>query len=145
MVHPASRWFTDIHFIIAIAIGPCVWLLLRGLLQNTGSGAIDLQVLLYACLLYPVLEELAFRGFIQSVLLERQWAARRVVAGVSTANLLTSIAFALAHLLNQPPLWALSVFFPSLVFGYFRDRTGSVLPSVVLHCWYNAGFYLLVR
>jgi membrane protease YdiL (CAAX protease family) len=36
------------------------------------------------------------------------------------------------------------VFAPSLVFGYFRERYGSIAPGAVLHVFYNAGYFLLV-
>jgi membrane protease YdiL (CAAX protease family) len=50
----------------------------------------------------------------------------------------------MAHLINQPPLWAASVFFPSLVFGYFKDRHQTVVTPFLLHAWYNAGFLVVM-
>jgi len=35
------------------------------------------------------------------------------------------------------------VFFPSLVFGYFKDRTGRLTAPILLHIFYNAGFLWL--
>jgi hypothetical protein len=31
---------------------------------------------------------------------------------------------------------------PSILFGHLRDRFGSVLPAMMLHAYYNAGFAL---
>ena len=31
---------------------------------------------------------------------------------------------------------------PGLVFGYFRERYNALWPAIVLHVWYNAGFFL---
>lgn len=138
-------WYADWHFWFAMGIGPCVWLLLRWQMPGAGDGVINAELLLYTCLIYPVLEEMAFRGFVQTSLLERLAVARRAWLGLSVANVLTSAMFAVAHMFNQPLLWALVVFFPSLVFGYFRDRSDSVWPAILLHCWYNAGFFLWVR
>ena len=59
------------------------------------------------------------------------------------ANVLTSIAFAAVHLYAHPPLWALAVFFPSLVFGYFRDRSGRLEGPILLHIGYNASYFML--
>lgn len=93
-------------------------------------------------LLYPVLEELAFRGAVQSWLLSRPLGAAR--RGISVANLITSVLFCAAHTIYQPILWATSTFIPSLVFGHFRERYDQVLPSVLLHGWYNLGFLYFV-
>ena len=97
---------------------------------------------LIVSLVYPVLEELAFRGFVQGALRRTSWGVRSV-AGVSGANLATSVAFAALHFLRHPPLWAGLTFFPSLVFGYFRDRSGGVVLPIVLHVFYNLGYFWL--
>jgi len=60
--------------------------------------------------------------------------------GISMANVVTSLLFASLHLISQPPLWAALVFVPSLVFGWARDRYITVVPSIILHVVYNAGF-----
>ncbi len=95
---------------------------------------------LLPALVYPVLEEAAFRGLLQGTLVRFDWG-RRSRAGISGANLLTSIAFTACHVLYHPPAWAAAVFVPSLIYGYFRDRTGSIRHSVALHAWYNAGYF----
>jgi len=89
----------------------------------------------------PLVEELLFRGVLQGEL-RRHAGMVRSRYGFSLANLLVSAVFAGAHLVNQPPGWALATFFPSLLFGFFRDRTGSVLPGLLLHVAFNAGFFL---
>jgi len=119
-----------------------VWGLLR-VFNSGASGSVTLMLLINVALLYPLLEELAFRGLVQGWLLERVFF-RKKWRGVTVANLFTSILFATAHLINQPLLWATGVFFPSLVFGYFRDRHQSVLTPFLLHAWYNAGFLIVM-
>ncbi len=136
------RQLKDVHLLLAVLIGPVVWSLLWFVTPGA-SGAITLMLVVNMVLLYPLLEELAFRGFLQGWLLENETFRRRV-SGLTLANLLTSIVFAAAHLINQPPLWAAGVFFPSLVFGYFRDRHQSIVASFLLHAWYNAGFLLVM-
>lgn len=89
----------------------------------------------------PVIEELLFRGALQGLLLRSDLGAR-AVAGTSLANIITSLAFVIFHLVHQPVFWAIAVFFPSLLFGYFRDRSGSILPPLILHIAYNAAFFL---
>ena len=132
----------DSHFLLAVLLGPLVWTVLWLFARGAG-GSLTLLLLINGVLLYPLLEELAFRGFLQGWLLERE-RMRRQFVGITLANVTTSILFAMAHLINQPPLWAAGVFFPSLVFGYFRDRHQSIVPSFLLHAWYNAGFFLVI-
>lgn len=91
-------------------------------------------------LLQPLLEELVFRGVLQGELL--QWTRGRRSGPFTRANWWTSAAFAAAHLLVQPPAWALATLVPSLVFGHLRDRLRSAWPAVLLHGFYNLGFAL---
>ena len=89
-----------------------------------------------AVLVLPVLEEIVFRGFLQGWIAR---ATRRAWRGISLANLLTSVCFAAAHLLTQAMLWAALVFFPSMIFGYFRERHEGLGTPILLHAFYNAG------
>ncbi len=138
-----KKVFFDSRFLSALLLGPVVWLVLDVGFEVV-VAPVTLQMLLMVCLVYPVLEELAFRGFVQSWLIEKPAFARYPLAGLSVANLVTSVLFSAAHFFNQAPLWAASVFFPSLVFGFFRDRFNRVWPSIVLHCWYNTGFFVVL-
>ena len=135
---------TDPHFIAALAAGVIVWALLAAIDGIAGVGALpkrDLVRYLLVVLAYPFVEELCFRGWMQPVLAERMQHRRAGV--VSVANLLTSAAFALLHLINHPPLAAIATFVPSLVFGHFQERYRRILPCVVLHAFYNAGYFAL--
>lgn len=96
--------------------------------------------LLFLGLVYPLIEELLFRGLLQGGLRERE-GLRRCRLGVSGANLITSGVFTGLHFLAHPPLAAAAVFVPSLVFGYFRDRHGSLCTPIVLHMYYNIGYF----
>ncbi len=93
-------------------------------------------------LLYPVLEEVVFRGFIQGWLSDRL-AINPNWFGVSLANLITSMLFVAIHFWQHPPLWALAVFVPSLLFGFFKDRYHHLMPAILLHCFYNLGYFWL--
>lgn len=90
-------------------------------------------------LLYPVLEELVFRGLLQGWLAKRM--KHRAWHGLSGANIITSVIFSALHFLHHPPLYAASVFVPSLVFGYFRERQHGLAAPIFLHAWYNAGYF----
>lgn len=101
-----------------------------------------LWLLFQLILVYPVLEEIVFRGLLQ----ERLWASRYgrgLAYGISLPNLITSVIFTTVHFFFHPPLWALAVFIPSLVFGFFRDRYQNLFPAIYLHCLFNAGYFLL--
>jgi len=97
---------------------------------------------LMPALVYPVLEELAFRGWLQSTLHQSPWA-RLHWRDITIANVLTSIAFASSHLVWHSSFWATMVFVPGLIFGYFRDRYQKILPCIALHIFYNCGFLWL--
>ncbi|HSN17751.1 MAG TPA: JDVT-CTERM system glutamic-type intramembrane protease [Gammaproteobacteria bacterium] len=89
----------------------------------------------------PLVEELSFRGLLQGLMREWAWG-RRDWAGISIANLGTTLPFALLHLVYHPPLWAAAVVAPSLVFGWLRDRHDSVWPALIAHVVFNTGFFL---
>jgi len=103
------------------------------------EGARQLILLI---ILYPVIEELAFRGFIQGQLIN-MLGKRPLAYGISLPNIITSCLFSLVHLINHHLILSILVFFPSLVFGYFRDKYESTKPGIGLHIFYNAGYYLL--
>jgi membrane protease YdiL (CAAX protease family) len=88
---------------------------------------------------YPVLEEIVFRGWLQQSLRKR---IAYVIAGITAANILTSIVFTLFHFINHRPVWAAAVIIPSIIFGYFRDKYESVMPSIVLHIIYNMAYFI---
>lgn len=132
-------WFSSRLFYGFLVVGlPAsvvtqMWLPVNPSLLNSGA-------IFSALLLFPILEELTFRGFLQGMVKQKvhyQWR------GLSLANLLVSSLFMVAHIVWLDH-WLLSlVLLPSLVFGYCRDRYQSTLPGMVLHGCYN-GFYLVV-
>ena len=134
----------DPLFLLAMAAGPACWLILCFILQPTVQWGWPLLLpwqFLLPVLVYPVAEELVFRGLIQELLHEYLGSGR--LGPVSVANLLTSCLFTGLHFVQHPPLWAALVFFPSLVFGFFKDRTGALAAPIILHAFYNAGFIWL--
>ncbi len=134
-------FYRDRQFMLALLAGVVVWLVFPGLLPVVPLKE-NVLLFLSLVLLQPVLEELLFRGVVQGQFLLRTWGGEKRW-GMTRANLLTSVLFVLAHAFYHPPLWAVAVFVPSLVFGYFRDRYGNITPSLVLHVYYNMGFFLL--
>lgn len=101
----------------------------------------DWRSFVWLILLYPVGEEVIFRGFTQEYLYKKTQEKYLIPHIVSFANIITSILFVLIHLVHHAPVWAVLVFFPSLVFGYFKERFSSVLPSILLHSVYNFAYF----
>lgn len=127
-----------------MSLGPVTWLLMGGLLKQPLSLAagVSLVTLVTLIVLYPVLEEIVFRGAVQGWLLERL-PGHFVQPWLTKANVLTSVLFTGFHFINHSPVSAVLVFLPSLVFGWARDRYTALTGSIALHIFYNAGFFLL--
>jgi len=102
----------------------------------------DWSFLVWVGIVSPVLEELVFRGALQGALLQTAWG-KKAYGGISVANGLTSVVFVVVHLFNQSLVWAVLVFLPSLIFGAVRERYQSTRYSILLHSYYNLGFFLL--
>lgn len=143
-LRPCPGLARDPHFLVAVGAGAVFWAVLAAL-----GGAHPLPPArllswsyLYLAVVAPALEELAFRGALMGWLLEYGWGRRRLL-GLTLANGTASVLFTAIHFAYHPPLWAAAVLVPSLLFGHLRDRSGSVLPAVCLHVFYNAGYFAL--
>jgi membrane protease YdiL (CAAX protease family) len=83
-------------------------------------------------------EELFFRGYLWTRF-EQRWPSRWRFLGadVGPAWLLSAVAFGLGHVLVDFDPQRLAVFFPALVFGWMRARTGSIAAGVLFHALCN--------
>ena len=107
--------------------------------QSTDLGKI-LQILLFAAVIAPVLEELCFRGVMQTSLLALGGTDRRWFALATTATIFGLIHdSALTSWHGIPALIGLG-----LVFGYVYERTGSLLCCFLVHAGFNAWNLTLV-
>jgi membrane protease YdiL (CAAX protease family) len=112
------------------------WLGLQGFSLHLPAG---LAVLALSQILVVALpEELFFRGYLMSRLEER-WPSRRRLWGASVGwpLLISSLLFGLGHFLVDFQPARLAVFFPALVFGWMRQRTGSLAPAALFHALCN--------
>jgi len=135
---PARRCYPDYRFVLALLAGILVvWLGHGWLPPFSSSHDFDWKLVLSLIVWQPLFEEMLFRGLIQGQLAKRDWG-RRCWLQISAANAVTSLLFVGIHMIRNPPIFSLTLFIPSLVFGYFRDRCNSVYPSILLHCAYNA-------
>lgn len=133
--------FVDRQFQLAWLAGPITWLALWPWLATHFNPLWPLQnplPLILAVLVYPPLEEILFRGWLQQSLQQRLRHSRNWP--VSPANLITSLFFAAAHLWRHNLLLAAAVLLPSLIFGYFYERHQGLRSPILLHGWYNLGF-----
>ncbi len=91
-------------------------------------------------------EEAFYRGYVQSRLDEVFPARLRILgAEIGPSLLITSVVFALGHLATVHRPARLAVFFPSLLFGFLRARTGGVGAGIVFHAMCNVYSDLLGR
>ena len=89
----------------------------------------------FGVLIAPPVEEMSFRGFLYPVV-ERSW-------GKSAAVLVTSAIFSALHGWQYGWHWQilLLLLYVGIVFGVLRARTGSLVPSTLVHCAYNATLF----
>jgi len=105
-----------------------------------------LTFVLWQLAMIALSEELFFRGFVQTSLNAR-WTTRWRVLGaeVGWAWPMTALLFAAGHLATAPHPARLLVFFPGLLMGWLRERTGGLLAPIVFHGLANLAMELLVR
>ena len=117
------RWPPDAHLGLAVLAAVPVWLVLAWTLGPSMFQPRHWAGWLAFVLLWPLIEELLFRGLLQGQLLRlsQQGGQPRRIGPISWANGLTTLAFVALHLAAQPLAWALAVALPSLVFGHLRE------------------------
>ena len=83
-------------------------------------------------------EELFYRGWMQTAWARSAPGRGATVLGarLGAGFLATQALFALGHLVVLQP-WRLGTFFPALLFGWLRARTGNVVAPVVVHALSN--------
>ena len=101
--------------------------------------------LLVQLLLIALPEEFFYRGYLQGRL--NEVFTRKYRLGpfhTSAPIIITSLMFALGHFFIGFDPRRLSVFLPSLAFGWLRDRTGGIGASIVYHAACNLMVELVV-
>lgn len=85
----------------------------------------------------PLMEEIIFRGFL--------YAALADVYGSDIAVPLTAVLFAVPHfaMRGNAFLAVLIIFLVGYIFTIVRQRSGSVIPSIIMHTAYNATIFLI--
>jgi len=97
-----------------------------------------LNITFYQLLLVSLPEEFYFRGYFQSTI-DKVFLGRKRFLGVDIGMgwIVTAAVFAVAHTIVVYQWWHFSIFFPALLFGYLRARTGSVTAPILFHAASN--------
>lgn len=154
---PRAALHSLVEPVIAVGvIAACAWLLRNRPASSLAAAVVGLALAMdvaparaltalvfFAVFLGPI-EELLFRGYMQSRLNEawgRPW--RLGAASCGAGLLITAGLFSVFHVLNLPalfagrfePLWvtAIPTFAWGLAFGFLRERTGSLVPPALAH------------
>lgn len=103
-----------------------------------------LKVILYHLFFVAVPEEMFYRGYMQTRL-DELWGKRWSVFGVLLGPgwLVTCFVFAIGHSVVQVQWWHIFIVFPSLIFGWLRERTGSIVAGALFHAICNIGVAFL--
>jgi membrane protease YdiL (CAAX protease family) len=103
--------------------------------------AVALQLLVVA-----LPEEVFYRGWLQTAWARLEPGRGVMVLGARLGHgfLATQALFAAGHLVTGQP-WRLATFFPGLLFGWLRARTGSVVAPIVAHALSNLLILTLER
>lgn len=93
--------------------------------ETVQTLSVDPVMVVLLVALAPLAEEVAFRGYTQSVFKRK--------LGTNGAIIVTSLLFSLFHPISMFP----QVFVTSLFLGTIKEVHGSLIPCVVVHCLNN--------
>jgi len=107
---------------------------LKQLLSDPASAAL---VAAFAITLGPLCEELAFRGFMQPLLVRSLGPVLGIVV--------TALPFGLLHLQQNAFSWrhGLLITLAGVAFGWIRHLSGSTKAATIMHAAYNSTFFIL--
>jgi membrane protease YdiL (CAAX protease family) len=121
-------------------------------LETHPSVGLQVALVFFAAVSAPVLEEIFFRGLMQTALIEQGWGlVPRQVAEVGHrptagqrwgAIVLTSVVFAAVHGSVEQ---GVVLFVLSLGLGYVYERTGNLWAPIVLHAVFNGVNLAMVK
>lgn len=119
---------------------------------QAGTASVVLEFILYQLTMPGIAEELSYRGVIQPGLnkvLGRPW--KLLGAQIGWGWVITSLIFWAPHAFRVDPQMHMSFYWPTLtmqliagfVFGWIRERTGSVFPPMLAHNLVNVVWTLV--
>ena len=101
-------------------------------MHDSGSVGATVALICSAVVVAPVMEEIVFRGLVQSSLLDLFGRARRWPVILCASAVFTAVHYDAANWQTLPGLFVLGV-----VLGWLYERHGSLLPSVLVHVGFN--------
>ncbi len=110
-------------------------------LFSRNMESLTAYAVLYQILMVALPEEVFFRGYLQSILVKRYSKKITVLPigglAISQAVVITSVLFALSHSIIAWQWWHFAIFFPSLAFGFLREKTNGLLAPILFHSCCN--------
>lgn len=101
----------------------------------------DIGRFLQITVLASLVEEIVFRGFVYH-LLEKIKFFREDSWFITKRNLLVSLLNSVARGVVVAPIWFRASLLPSLIFGYARERFGTVTAPLLIHLNFTVWYYL---
>lgn len=101
----------------------------------------SINYILSTLLLTALPEEWFFRAYFMSRL---QQLLKTFIYYKWIANILTSLLFALVHLPNQG-LFGLTVFLPSLFFGWLYQKHKDIVLVICIHTLFNLVYFVFIK
>ena len=93
---------------------------------------------IFQILLVALPEEFFFRGYMQGTLdktFKKRWNIFGARLGLAWP--VTAMIFAFSHSFIHFQWWHFSIFFPALLFGWLREKTGSITAPILFHATAN--------
>ena len=109
---------------------------LKALIETDSHASIALMVL-SAAVVAPVLEELVFRGLVQTTLLAAWGELQPLGRARAVVVFFASLMFAAVHVGVAAPHALPALFTLSLILGWVYERTGRLWPCVLIHAGFN--------
>lgn len=107
------------------------------------------SMVLFQIFMVALPEEFFFRGYLQTRLKTKFSKTFRPFGlealRVPTAVPLTCLIFAASHSFITFQWWHFAIFFPSLVFGWLREKTGGLIAPILFHASCNVLVAILGR
>ena len=127
---------------LSIGILVFVHILIQRLLLKGNGDFCDAETFLYQATMPGLSEEIVFRGIFLGLLNKiflSKWTILNITFGWGL--ILTSILFGLAHGLYFDKTWIfhfdfpifIQTFFMGIIFGILREKSKSLIPSVICH------------
>ncbi|MBN2695689.1 CPBP family intramembrane metalloprotease, partial [bacterium] len=89
-------------------------------------------------------EEFFYRGYLQSLI--KKTVQKDIIKSLNFdwAIVITSLFFSIGHFLTYFTFFSILTFFPSLVFGILKNKTGTIYSSILFHAFSNTFLYILM-